>query len=135
MGAEARSGALVLRFATAGALNTLAGAAVILALDLGLGLAPSLANAAGYFAGFLLAWVLHRRFVFRSGDASLAAKARYAASTAFAFGANQAALHAILALGGAAPATRAAAQVAGIATYSVLQFLLLRSWVFRPEAR
>jgi len=124
---------LVARFASAGVVNTLVGASVILCLDLGLKLPPAAANAAGYAAGFLCAWFMHRGFVFRASQTDRATNLRYVAVMALAFAANQAMLTLLCGLVGPAPIARAAAQMAAIVTYTALQFVLMRIWVFRPR--
>jgi putative flippase GtrA len=52
---------------------------------------------------------------------------------ALAFAANQAMLTLLGGLVGPAPIARAAAQMAAIVTYTALQFVLMRVWVFRPR--
>jgi len=53
------------RYAGSGVLNTLVGFSVIFLL-MGLGAAPLLANIGGYAVGFVLGFIVSRRFVFRS---------------------------------------------------------------------
>jgi putative flippase GtrA len=125
--------ALVSRFVLAGILNTLVGLSVTLVLDLGLRAPPAAANAAGYAVGICVSWLLQRRFVFRSDEAGWAAKARYLATIAIAFGLNQAVLWAMPQLVGAAPPARALSQVVAMATYTLTQFALFRVWVFAPR--
>ena len=103
---------------------------MILALDIGLGLRPALANAIGYAVGICLAWMLHRGFVFRSADTGWAIKARYLTTVAVAFGLNQLVL---LLLGHALDVSREAriaSQMCGLVTYTATQFILMRTWVF-----
>src|SRR5512138_166001 len=122
--------ALVSRFAAAGVINTLVGASVTLGLDLGLGVQPALANAAGYALGVLVSWVLQRRYVFRSRQARWRDRAKFLAVVAASFLANQLVLAALHAALGQSVAARGAAQLLAMATYTTLQFLLLRFWVF-----
>jgi putative flippase GtrA len=56
------------------------------------------------------------------------------AAVAVSFAANQAMLHLILTLLGHAAPARSAAQLMAIATYTALQFVLLRVWVFKSAA-
>lgn len=126
--------ALLSRFGAAGVLNTAVGLSVIAALDLGFGADPHLANAAGYGAGLCTGFVLNRRFVFKSDGHLGVTGAKYLTTMAFAFMVNQAVLAAAGAVLGEAPAMRMAAQLAAMASYTVLQFLMLRAWVFRGEA-
>jgi len=121
---------LVSRFAAAGVLNTVIGLAVIVGLDVGLGVRPALANAAGYATGIVASWLLQRRFVFRTDQADWATRGRFLATVAVAFGLNQAVLWLLTGVLGDEPGKRLAAQLIAVATYSTVQFLLLRSWVF-----
>jgi putative flippase GtrA len=125
-----REAGLLARFGTAGALTTLLGLAVIMGLDLGLHLDRRLANAVGYLAGAGLGFVLQGRFVFRDGRRE-GSGWRFATTLLIAFTLNQLVLSLA---GGLLPQTNAghaAAQLAGIATYTATQFVLLRLWVFR----
>lgn len=60
-----------LRYGVAGVFNTLVGFSIILALDLGLGLAPHLANAIGYAIGVCVSFVLSKVFVFKARQTAL----------------------------------------------------------------
>lgn len=132
--------ALAARFGLAGMINTAIGMSITLVLDVALGVAPALANAAGYAVGILVSWILQRRFVFRSRDAGWAAKTRYVTTIALAFAVNQAVLWAMPLLVGDSRPARVASQVVAMASYTVVQFILFRLWVFRatpgatPEA-
>lgn len=123
--------ALCIRFAFAGALNTLIGLAVILTLDLGLNLTPAVANVIGYAVGLLVGWRLQRQFVFRSDAGGWGTKAKYVATIAAAFCLNQVVLAAMSHLVGDTDLERALAQLAAMATYTVVQFAVLRLWVFK----
>ena len=129
-----REAALVARFGGAGVLTTAFGLAVIMALDVGLGLDRRLANACGYLAGASLGLVLQKKFVFRQPSHAPGATGRFAAVMLFAFALNQA----VLTLAGLAlPQDRlghAAAQLLAMASYTATQFALFRLWVFRPAA-
>ena len=126
---------LVSRFAAAGVLNTIIGLAVIVSLDVGLGVRPALANAAGYATGIAASWLLQRRFVFRTDQADWATRGRFLATVAAAFGLNQAVLWLLAGVLGDEPGKRLAAQLIAVATYSTVQFLLLRGWVFSGPKR
>jgi putative flippase GtrA len=76
---------------------------------------------------------MHRVFVFRASQTDRATNLRYVAVMALAFAANQAMLTLLGGLVGPAPIARAAAQMAAIVTYTALQFVLMRVWVFRPR--
>jgi putative flippase GtrA len=131
-----REAGLVARFGGAGLLTTALGLAVILALDVGLGLDRRLANAAGYLAGAALGLLLQKTFVFRQprsgGGHARGATLRYVAVMLFAFAVNQA----VLTLAGVALPDdrlgRTAAQLVAMASYTSIQFALFRLWVFRP---
>ncbi len=119
------------RFGLAGLVSTAVGFAVIAALDAGLHVAPPLANAAGYLVGVPVGFVLNRGYVFRHGGALGPTGLKYLATVVIAFGLNQIVLRlAGQVLGPAAPA-HLAAQLAGMATYTLTTFLLARYWVFR----
>jgi putative flippase GtrA len=125
-----REAGLLARFGGAGVVTTLVGLAVILALDLGLGIDRRLANAAGYLVGAALSFFLQGRFVFRGG-ARRGVAGRYLAAMLLAFAVNQA----VLTVAGMAlpqsPFGHAAAQLLAMGTYTATQFLLFRLWVFR----
>ncbi len=129
-----REAGLLARFGGAGVLTTLLGGAVILGLDVGLGLDRRLANACGYLAGAALGLVLQKRFVFRQPAHAKGASGRYAAVMLLAFALNQT----VLTLAGLVlPQDRlghAAAQLVAMGTYTATQFALFRLWVFRPAA-
>jgi len=127
-----REAGLLARFGGAGVLTTALGLAVIMSLDVGLGLDRRLANAAGYLAGAALGLVLQKTFVFRQPAHAKGAAARYVAVMLFAFALNQAVL---TAAGLALPQDRlghALAQLTAMGTYTATQFALFRLWVFRP---
>lgn len=121
------------RFGLTGLVNTGFGLAVILGLELGLGLERHLANAAGYAAGAGLGFLLYRRFVFRHEVVEQRLTLRYLAALAIAFGVNQGVLTLGAALLPASDLGRSAAQLAALASYTVTQYLLLRTWVFRAR--
>jgi putative flippase GtrA len=125
---------LASRFIAAGLVNTTVGIGVILALDVGLGLRPAIANAVGYAIGICIAWVMHRRFVFRTTETGWKVKARYLATVTLAFALNQVVLAGVGHVTGGAPEARIVAQVLAVVTYSAVQFILMRTWVFRTGA-
>ncbi|MDB5447124.1 MAG: hypothetical protein JWQ97_2441 [Phenylobacterium sp.] len=125
---------LVTRFGGAGVLTTALGLAVILSLDVGLGVDRRIANAAGYLAGAALGLFLQGRFVFRGPAHASGVKRRYVGVMVLAFALNQA----VLTLAGMAlPQTQVGhtvAQLLAMGTYTVTQFALFRLWVFRPAS-
>ncbi len=119
------------RFGLAGVVSTAVGFAVIAFLDTGLHVTPALANAAGYLVGVPVGFALNRGYVFRHGGALGAAGLKYLAAVAIAFGLNQLVLRGAGQLLGPGAAPHLAAQLAGMATYTLTTFLLARYWVFR----
>ena len=121
---------LLARFGLAGLANTAVGFAVIAGLDLGLHVQPQLANAAGYVVGIGMGFALNKKFVFGSTGKAKGEFTRYLGVVAVAFAANQGVLAiAHLALG-STPFEHLLAQFAGMATYTVLTFVLSRYFVF-----
>lgn len=129
-----REAGTVARFGLAGLANTGFGLAVILGLELGLGVERHLANAAGYAAGALLGFVLNRRFVFAGAGAEQGLKTRYVLALALAFAVNQGVLTAGAAVLPPSDLGRTAAQLGALASYTAAQFLLMRLWVFRSRS-
>jgi putative flippase GtrA len=119
--------AVLSRYALAGVANTVVGYSVILALDLGLGWRPWLANAVGYGLGILLSYVLNRRFAFRSRRAHRSALPAFILAAASCWGLNLAVLYLALATG--VPA--AGAQALAVLSYTASFYLLNRWAVFR----
>ncbi len=125
---------LLSRFGLAGAVNSLVGLSVMLALDWGLHAQPSLANVVGYAVGMVCGFLLNRSFVFRSQARARSTGPKYAASAAIGFGLNQLALQAALHLLPPSPLQHSAAYVCGMGIYTVATFLICRFWVFREPA-
>jgi putative flippase GtrA len=121
---------LISRFGLAGAVNTLAGFAVIAALDLGLGVESRIANAVGYGVGLLISFLLNRMFVFKSVERARATGPRFLAAAAFAFLINQAVLSLIIGLLGSADKIRLLAQLLAMTAYTGTMFVLCTLWVF-----
>lgn len=116
----------MVRYAGSGSLNTLSGFAVIFLL-MWLGVSPFWANVAGYAVGFVLGFMLTKRFVFRSNGHFVTESVRYLIAFALAFlvnllvlqlSLNALALHAI------------AAQLVAALSYTSLMYFLLRAYVF-----
>jgi putative flippase GtrA len=121
------------RYGLAGMVNTGLGLAVIYVLDLGLHVAPALANAVGYAVGVLASFALSRRFVFQSDEPASATGPRYIAVILTAFLINQAVLRLTLAIWPPGGLQHAAAQLAGMAAYTIFSFLACQVWVFRQK--
>ncbi len=125
--------ALLARFGLAGLINTGLGFAVIAGLDVGLHVSPPLANAAGYLVGMGVGFVLNRRFVFKSQTSARATAPRYISVVLAAFALNQLILRVAGAALGQGALPHLAAQLAGMAVYTVAVFTACRFWVFRAE--
>jgi putative flippase GtrA len=123
--------ARIARFGLAGLLNGAASFTVIGILDLGLHVAPELANAAGYMIGVLISYTLSKSFVFRSTERPAATGPRYALVVLAAFLLNQAVLRLALMVLGTGATQHAIAQLCGMSTYTVFSFLACQLWVFR----
>ena len=124
---------LLARYGLAGIANTALGFGLILFCDVVLRLRPSVANAAGYLAGWILSYGLNRWFVFRSQAAHRVTGVRYLAAVFVAFALNQLVLQAALRLLPAGTASHALAQAAGVVVYTSVLFVLCAAWVF-PKA-
>jgi putative flippase GtrA len=124
---------LVSRFGLVGIANTAIGYAVIAILDLGLKVAPPIANAAGYAIGFGISYLLNRKFVFRSVEKASATGPRYLVAAALAFALNQLVLALSTRVLGDGNLPHAASQLAGMAIYTVALFIACRVWVFSPD--
>jgi putative flippase GtrA len=117
----------LLRYAGSGVLNTLVGFSVIFLL-MGLGAAPLFANIGGFAVGFVLGFIVSRRFVFRSNGHFVDESLRYLAAFCIGFMLNLLVLSVALAYL-AIPA--GLAQVMAAATYTASMYLLTRLYVFR----
>jgi putative flippase GtrA len=115
------------RFATAGAVTTLVGFAVILLLQESGLASPVIANVAGYVVGFLLSFHLHRTWTFRDAAPIGSSLPRYLLVVAVAYGVNLLVLTSLLRLG----IGDVAAQILSIAAYSIVNFAASRLFAFR----
>lgn len=127
---NARSIALLARFASAGLANTAVGTSVIMT-GLHFGLGDYAANAAGYGVGMVLSYILQRKWVFATKRrATLGEVGRFGLTVGVAYGMNLA----VLAMGRAAgfahqPLLHLTAMLAYFATF----FLISRVLVFPSE--
>jgi putative flippase GtrA len=117
------------RFILVGVVNTALGLAIIFSLIYFLGLGALMANLLGYGVGFLLAFVVNKRWTFESKLSTKAAMFRYFVCTGFAFGLN---LIVVMLLDLVTDLGPYLVQLGGIAIYSTTMFLLCRTIVFRP---
>ena len=116
-------------FGSVGILNTAIGLGVIW-FSMLLGATPVVANVLGYAVGLALSFSLNRSFTFRNSERVRPQLLRFAMAFAIAWGCNIAALLAGIHWAGLSAYLM---QIGGMVTYTVLFFLLCRSWVFRPE--
>ena len=114
------------RFLGVGAAMTLVGYAFILALTAFAGLPPLAANFIAYAVLIAVSYWLHARITFRAGT-SAPGLVRYLGVVAVSYGAN---VLVLLALVDRVP--QAAAQLAAVATYAGVQFVLGRAIAFAP---
>lgn len=84
--------ALLTRYLGSGALNTIAGFAVIFML-MAAGVSPVMANISGYAVGFVLGFVVSKKFVFRSNGHFFGESLRYLAAFLTCFLLNLLVLH------------------------------------------
>lgn len=121
---------LLTRYLGSGALNTIVGFAVIFML-MAAGVSPVLANISGYAVGFVLGFVVSKKFVFRSNGNLVQESVRYL--TAFAlcfllnlgvlqFTINQLHQHALL------------AQLLAAGVYTSSMYFVTKHFVFRQKA-
>ncbi len=126
--------ARIVRFGLVGLLNGAVSFTVIGVLDLGLHVAPELANAVGYIVGVLTSFTLSKSFVFRSTERPSATGPRYGLVILIAFLLNQAVLHLALMALGMGTIQHALAQLCGMSTYTVFSFFACQLWVFRKRS-
>jgi putative flippase GtrA len=115
------------RYAGSGALNTVAGFAVIFLL-MELGASPLIANVGGYLAGLILGFFVSKRFVFRSGGHISSEGLRYLAAFIASFILNLLVLQFAL---DALHWSAIPAQLLAAAAYTSIMYLLTRWLVFR----
>lgn len=118
--------AYLTRYAGSGALNTIAGFAVIFLL-MALGISPFIANIGGYLVGFLLGFVVSKKFVFRSAGHFLPESIRYLAAFLICFLLNLLALQIALA---SLHLTGMLAQLFAAAVYTSTMYFSTRWFVF-----
>lgn len=119
-----------LRYGLAGVINTLVGFSIIITLDVGLGLDPHLANAAGYAVGICVSFVLSKLFVFKDRQTKGRTPIRYLVAVAVAFAVNQGVLTVARLLVPHGTFFDVAAQGAAVVSYTGTLFLLSHFWVF-----
>lgn len=120
--------AYVGRYIGTGAFNTLVGFGIIFGL-MWAGVSPLVSNIAGFSCGFLVGFVLSKKFVFRTAGRWQAQALRYVGVFIVAFLLNLAAMQAALVLLGW-PAVLA--QFAGAVTFTLAMYSMSRLYVFSP---
>ena len=118
--------ALVSRYLSAGALNTIVGIATILLL-MSLGISPFLANVAGYALGLLLGFIVSKKFVFRVGGQTQRQSIRYLVAFALSYGANVLTLYWVI---NSFNLNQQLAQLVAAGVYTASMFILSRWFVF-----
>ena len=119
-----------LRYIAVGFANTALGFAVILALDIGLGLHSVAANAAGYLIGAACSYLLNKTYTFRSQRSHRGAVPEFILLMLACWVANASVLW-IARSGLQWPPLPA--QGLAVLTYAVLFFVGSRSFVFRDR--
>jgi putative flippase GtrA len=117
---------LLTRYLGSGALNTIVGFSVILVL-MAWGMSPLLANISGYFVGFVLGFVVSKKFVFRSNGHFVAESVRYLVAFIISFLFNLLVLRLTLNYMNFHVVT---SQVAAASSYTLLMYILTRLFVF-----
>lgn len=116
-----------LRYAAIGMLNTGVGYGLIMFWRW-LGLPELLANAMGYALGLCLSFLLHRSWTFVNRHAAPGAAWRFMAMALAAWALNATCVWALLRIDVAAPLAHAV----GMPVYSLVFYLGIMRWVFRP---
>jgi len=115
----------ITRYAGSGVVNTLVGFFVIFTAMF-LGFTPIVSNIAGYAVGFMLGFVLSKKFVFRSNGHFVVESLRYLIVFIVAFLCNLMVLRIALNYIPAIPS-----QIIAAMTYTFLMYLLTRLFVFQ----
>ena len=119
---------LLVKYSTAGVINTLIGYAVIFGCMAG-GLDPKVSNVLGYGVGFVASFVQSRYWVFRSRGGVVDDGLRFIVAFLVAFGVNFLVLHGMLEIG----ANPYLAQVGAGLAYVGVGFSLNFVFVFRKR--
>lgn len=121
--------ALLTRYLGSGVLNTVVGFSVIFLL-MAFGISPLLANIGGYFVGFVLGFVVSKRFVFRSNNHFVPESIRYLCAFVISFLFNLLVLKFALTY---LKSSAVASQIEAAVAYTLLMYLLTRLFVFNPK--
>ena len=123
-----REAGYVTRYAGSGMLNTIVGFAVIFSA-MAVGMSPIISNILGYGVGFLLGFVLSKKFVFRSNGHFVSESVFYLAAFFVSFFFNLLVLYISLSYLGLHPIP---SQALAASSYTVLMYILTRFFVFSP---
>jgi putative flippase GtrA len=116
------------KFACSGVANTLFGYSIIYGL-MAVGLNPYASNAIGYVAGMVLAFILHRSWIFRSDVDVFHIFPKYASAVLLSYIANLAVLRSAIDIG----LTAWIGQLLGGLAYTSILYVLSLLWVFKAR--
>lgn len=116
----------IIRYAGSGVVNTIVGLLVIF-LAMASGIPPVISNISGYAVGFILSFVLSKKFVFRSEGHFVTESLLYLYAFAVAFLFNLLVLNIELYYFNV---NAVLAQLIAAASYTLLMYLLVRMFVF-----
>ena len=115
-------------YAGSGVINTIVGFIVIFSA-MAIGFSPMVSNVAGYAVGFILGFVLSKKFVFRSNGHFVAESGRYLIAFVISFLFNLLVLNLALSY---LIFHVVVAQIAAAGSYTMLMYILTRLFVFSP---
>lgn len=114
------------RYAGSGIINTAIGFVVIFSA-MAIGYTPMVSNVAGYAVGFILGFVLSKKFVFRSNGHYIAESFRYLIAFVFSFLLNLLVLHW---LSNYLNLNAVLSQISAATSYTICMYVLTRIYVF-----
>jgi putative flippase GtrA len=117
------------RYLGSGALNTIVGFSVIFVL-MGLGVSPYIANMGGYMVGFVLGFVVSKKFVFRSNGHVFNESMKYLIAFVFCFALNFLVLNIALSV---LHLESVVAQVLAGGAYTLSMYAIMRCFVFQND--
>lgn len=126
--------AYISRYSGSGVVNTIVGFIVIFSA-MALGFSPMISNVAGYAVGFMLGFVLSKKFVFRSNGHFVIESIRYLFAFVISFLFNLLVLRITLTYFYLHAVT---SQIAAAMCYTLLMYILTRLFVFqisKPESK
>jgi putative flippase GtrA len=119
------------RFVLVGILNTAWGYLLIFGFMYFFSLSPTLSNALGYAIGLISSYLLNRLYTFRSKNSKRSEFSRFLVVFGLAYGANYAALRALLSVG----LNPYLSQLAAGIIYVLTSYLLGRAFVFKARRK